>query len=157
MGLPSHVTSDRLRAILGRPYRLAQDKASISLLNQRTIDSTNRPLVEVGSIVRVSPHGYVSERYETLPQSSSFLIRLETVSDAMRLVRQWHRTVWRSHSQRELQRQLDMQSDSLHEHSEDEGELDTPQPWVRTMTSAGLGDANSTEKVQSIIDAHILH
>lgn len=90
-GLPRAMDADRLFRILSRDYQLAPDRIEIDL-QRYNVEETEasmegqRPST-VGAIVKL-------QEADDSPYFSTFFVRLQSVSDAMRLVRGWHRSVW---------------------------------------------------------------
>lgn len=100
-GLPRAMDADRLYRILMRDYQLAPDRIEIDL-QKYNAEETEASMEErgpstVGAIVKL-------QEADEFPYFSTFFIRLQSVSDAMRLVRGWHRSVW-NHRRRILQDQ----------------------------------------------------
>lgn len=88
-GLPAHITPERLERILHRSYDLATDKIQW----QPKLRPSSAPWDKkqgtrtLGAVVQL-------RNLTPVEATASFLVRLETVSDAMRLVRKWHRNPW---------------------------------------------------------------
>lgn len=84
-GLPSHLTEARLTRILRSTYLLADDYTHTAKANNANVRSNQEQ--EMPSVIRI-------RNLTPVESTSSFLVRLRTVSDAMRLVRKWHRAKW---------------------------------------------------------------
>lgn len=103
-GLPPHVTPQRLERVLGLNYRLSapgevdagdgsrNSKGSKRGKGKKLESTQTRPSYDArtyGPVERIPV-------YSPEQLSDTYLVRLETVSEAMRLVRRWHRSVWRN-------------------------------------------------------------
>lgn len=106
--------ADRLYRILSRDYQLATDYVEVEVTSRQ--DSVEESELDepgrntrgggvrqaatrtVGAIVKVhaTSEGTNEEDWEDEPfvGFSTFFVRLQAVSDAMRLVRRWHRSIW---------------------------------------------------------------
>lgn len=154
-GLPYHISAERLEKILGRYYQLAPDTVQWS--DQRGT------VHHLGAIVKL--HDVYDQ-----PMASSFLVRLQTVSDAMMLVRRWHRAAWNANMSTnvslfgeneagEVERE-DMDNDdgdnkALHGDTEEP----LPEKWKTRLHRASERKQETRPhlEVRHIIDAHIMH
>jgi hypothetical protein len=89
-GLPG-MTEQRSERLLSRSYSLSRIELVMPSSSGHRSNKSNSPSDTsiVGATVKL-------RNLTPTTATSSFMVRLETVSDAMRLVRKWHRQPWES-------------------------------------------------------------
>lgn len=96
-GLPYHVTVERLTRMLRPSYQLANDVA----------DTPKTASVDIRSEKDRNLHAVIRVGRATRDEfTSSFLVKLQTVSDTMRLVRNWHKSRWDRSSGAERKKEM---------------------------------------------------
>lgn len=147
-GLPGHFTPGRLFKILNRSYQLVKE-----------------PVNRVDEYGKEQAIGPVFKLRDGQTNFSSFLVRFQTVSSAMMLIRRWHRTVFNSRDEEKFTASTEQgkvdENDEMDEkglrvesrsRAGQSGERDTNSNW-----SPRGNDLQPEDELSRIVDAYLMY